>query len=253
MEVQIVVRSRAIRSFHDNRFLIDCRLSGRPRLVMALTTATLSHRANVTAGLFDSKARPNGDPGQASSPQNMRHRLVAQRVHVDLIEQGSEVWNQWRRDNPDVQPDLYAAHLPNADLSGMNLSAAILAVAVLYRADLSGADLRGADVRSANLMEATLRRANLLGADLSGAYCHRADLAEVDLGDGDLRGVLIPSANLDKANLSAADLSGAHLHNAKNLTVEQLCSVRSLWLAELHNHMSVAETHCPQLLLRPTD
>ena len=94
---------------------------------------------------------------------------MAQRVHLDLIEQGSEVWNQWRRDNPDVRPDLYAAHLPNADLSGMNLSAAILAVAVLYRADLSGADLRGADVSSANLMEATLRRANLHGADLAGA------------------------------------------------------------------------------------
>jgi len=178
---------------------------------------------------------------------------MAQQEHVDLVEQGSEVWNRWRRDSPDVQPDLYAAHLPNADLSGMNLSGAILSVAVLYRADLSGANLRGADISSANLMEASLRRADLREADLRGAYCHCADLTEADLESGDLRGVLIPRADLDKANLSAADLSAAHLHNARNLTVEQLCSVRSLWLAELHDHMSVAEAHCPQLLQRPKD
>ena len=44
---------------------------------------------------------------------------MAQQEHVDLIEQGSEVWNRCRRDNPEVRPDLYAAHLPNADLSDM--------------------------------------------------------------------------------------------------------------------------------------
>ncbi len=47
---------------------------------------------------------------------------MANREHVTLIEQGAAVWNQWRRDHPEVRPDLYAAHLSSTDLSGMNLA-----------------------------------------------------------------------------------------------------------------------------------
>jgi uncharacterized protein YjbI with pentapeptide repeats len=75
----------------------------------------------------------------------------------------------------------------------------------------------------------------------------------VDFGDGDLRGVLLDGADLDGANLAGADLGAAHLYKTKNLSVEQLCSVRSLWLTELHDREDLAKTHCPRLLLRPSD
>ncbi len=59
---------------------------------------------------------------------------MANQEHVDLINRGAQVWNQWRQDHPELRPDLYAAHLKNADLSGMNLSSATLTVAILYKA-----------------------------------------------------------------------------------------------------------------------
>ena len=39
-----------------------------------------------------------------------------------LLQQGVDGWNQWRKENPDVRPDLSGANLSRADLRGMNLS-----------------------------------------------------------------------------------------------------------------------------------
>ena len=50
-----------------------------------------------------------------------------------------KAWNEWRRDNPGVTPDLRGADLSGADLRGADLRGADL-----YGADLRGADLRGA-------------------------------------------------------------------------------------------------------------
>ena len=34
--------------------------------------------------------------------------------HVALLKQGMTVWNEWRRENPDINPDLFEANLrPN--------------------------------------------------------------------------------------------------------------------------------------------
>ena len=55
------------------------------------------------------------------------------------ILQGVEVWNKWRKDNPQIEPDLSGVNLGNAILvdtnfSGVNLSYANLSGAILLRA-----------------------------------------------------------------------------------------------------------------------
>src|SRR5437870_107657 len=85
---------------------------------------------------------------------------MANQEHLDLlIGQGVEVWNQWRQENPDLEPDL-----SGAILNRMNLSGALLSGANLSRADFSGADLK-----------ATL----LSGAKLSFTIFGRVDLSTV--------------------------------------------------------------------------
>ncbi len=79
----------------------------------------------------------------------------------------------------------------------------------------------------------------------------RGDLRRADLSDVDLRSALLHDADLENADLSGANLGSTLVHNARNLTVEQLCSVKSLWLTELHERLSLAERHCPHLLQRP--
>ena len=42
---------------------------------------------------------------------------MANEEHIALLKQGVDVWNEWRRENPDVWPiDLFKADLSGADL-----------------------------------------------------------------------------------------------------------------------------------------
>ncbi|MCF8032660.1 MAG: toll/interleukin-1 receptor domain-containing protein [Desulfarculaceae bacterium] len=134
---------------------------------------------------------------------------MANRKHLEILKQGVEVWNKWRKENPKIRPDLIEArlrgeHLFKANLSGANLIRADLSRAYLRWADLGGADLGGADLSGANLSGADLSGANPSGANLSGANLRWADL----------RGTNLSEAKLDLANLSGANLSGAGLSGA---------------------------------------
>jgi hypothetical protein len=134
---------------------------------------------------------------------------MANEEHLKILKQGKKIWNRWRKENPDIWPDLSEADLSRADLRetdllGAHLTGANLGEANLWRADLTGANLSGTELRRANLSRGDLR-----GADLSQADLFRADLSEADLSTADLHG-----ANLFRANLFRADLSRAHLGEA---------------------------------------
>ncbi len=69
---------------------------------------------------------------------------------------GSDTWNQWRKENPEVSIDFSGANLSGVDLNKANLSfanliGADLNFAILFWADLCEADLSGADLRRADL------------------------------------------------------------------------------------------------------
>jgi hypothetical protein len=144
--------------------------------------------------------------------------------HLKILKQGVEVWNQWREENPDTQPnlgqadlsqaDLGRANLGQTDLSGANLSMADLRVASLREANLSMADLRGANLSMANLSWADLSGANLSRADLSWADLSRADFSVADLRGADLSRADFNGANLSMANLGMANLDQANLTQA---------------------------------------
>ena len=56
---------------------------------------------------------------------------MANKEHLEILRQGVEVWNKWRKENRDVAPDLREANLSGADLR----------LAILREADLSGASV----------------------------------------------------------------------------------------------------------------
>jgi hypothetical protein len=89
--------------------------------------------------------------------------------------------------------------------------------------DLSEADLPVADLRGAHLEKARLLGAHLEGADLHGAHLKEANLTRATL----------KSANLMMADLQKATLEGANLIGAQNLKVEQLSTVKTLYVAQL--------------------
>jgi hypothetical protein len=119
---------------------------------------------------------------------------MANEKHLKILRQGVEKWNEWRKANPKIEPDLSEGKRSGATLSlmteagfvrGIDLSVADLSAADLNTnlgaADLRGADLSGANLRNAYLAEANLSHAELFGADLTGAFIGVTNFANVDL------------------------------------------------------------------------
>lgn len=190
---------------------------------------------------------------------------------VEILKQGSEVWNQWRERQPyDVLIDLSDACLSNvnlrkADLNNANLIHADLRYSNLFftnlhaanlfrshllRADLRGvnlsyANLSGANLYSADLSKADLSRANLSYANLYAADLSKADLYSANLSHADLMHSNLFFANLIDANLIGTDLSGAAMHKTVFANVDLR---ESKGLSEIdHQGPSRVELHTVQL------
>lgn len=159
---------------------------------------------------------------------------MANQEHLNILMRGREAWNEWRKEHPELRPDLSRAslrgsYLGKANLSEVNLSGANLSGANLIEADLSGANLSLAHLRGtrlnravladvvltdADLLQATLSQADLLRAKLRRANLTKADLRKANLTASDLRRAHLNKADLSEADLSGANLSGAQLYRA---------------------------------------
>ena len=113
--------------------------------------------------------------------------------HLAKLKEGVEAWNQWRKQKPQIQPDLCGADLSRADL---------------YGADFSRANLSKADIHWANLRDTSFDGANLAEANLTAVNLHGASLAGVDLTGADLTGAAVVRANLEEANLTGCHVFG---------------------------------------------
>jgi hypothetical protein len=127
-------------------------------------------------------------------------------------------WNAWRRESPDILPDLTRANLTKANLSGAAIyeayrsgGAGLGEVLDLHFANLGGADLIGANLGWANLIGANLGGADLIGADLTAAHLGGANLGWANLIGANLALAILGGADLTGANLGGANLFGATL------------------------------------------
>src|SRR6266700_988640 len=122
---------------------------------------------------------------------------MANQHHLNILRKGTVLWNEWRKENQNIQPDLSGAELNVANLS---------------RANLSEANLSRADLREANLIYADLHKANLSRANLSEANLSRADLVDANLILADLSGADLTIAALVRTNLREAILIGSYVY-----------------------------------------
>lgn len=179
---------------------------------------------------------------------------MANRQQLSILKQGALPWNEWRKKNPDVRPDLREASLAGVNLRGANLSRANLEGAELTSTDLQEANLLGATAVEANFSEANLHKADLGFADLTFAQLSNANLTHARLWKADLTAARLSAANLSAANLTMAmlretDFSGANLSEAildyailveTNLRQANLTGCSVCGLSAWHLHMEDA-------------
>jgi uncharacterized protein YjbI with pentapeptide repeats len=155
---------------------------------------------------------------------------MANQEQVDILKQGVNVWNEWRREHPDIRIDLRETDFSGADLSGANFSKADFKRANLNEADLSRSNLEWVEFQWANLVwanlsEADLHEARFMAAELRNAKFIKANLQKALINDARLPYAIFHGAKLKEAYLwgsdlretdfSGADLSGANLMNTQ--------------------------------------
>lgn len=124
---------------------------------------------------------------------------MANPEHLAILQQGLEVWNAWREENPDVRPDL-----SKTDLRGFRL----------FGIDLNNANLSSVNLAGVNLVGSNLHKVALYDSKLDEASLYEVDLSEANLWGADARGTAFHDANLREANLRKTDLLGAILRGA---------------------------------------
>jgi uncharacterized protein YjbI with pentapeptide repeats len=137
------------------------------------------------------------------------------------------------------QARLDGAHLEGANLGWVNLEWAFLKGtrlegASLRESHLEWAFFRDAHLEGAELEWASFRRADLQGANFEGANLKRANFEGADLEEANLEKV-----DLEEANLEHAYLKGANLKRVKNLTIEQLSTVTTLYNATIDEELLI--------------
>lgn len=154
---------------------------------------------------------------------------MANEEQLDILRQGVEAWNQWRKQSPDIEPDLSDSYLDNAKLVEFNFSKTNFYGSHLFRANFYGADLKKADLSyaflnnahfaTADLSEAKLYRtrlenANFFNAHLNFSYLSFANLEKASFYGASLREADLTYAYVSESNLTTAQLTNAHLANA---------------------------------------
>ncbi len=122
------------------------------------------------------------------------------------MKKGVQEWNDWRKLNPKIGPNLEGESFVKAELAGINFSGSRLMKVNFAKANLTGADLSGADLtlmrcRDAKVMKCRFRKAVLDRASFEGA----------DLSKADFTGSFVERTTFRSANLASARFSGAYL------------------------------------------
>lgn len=120
--------------------------------------------------------------------------IMADSNQLNILRQGVDIWNAWRRKNISSEIDLERANLIGANLDEVNLG---------------GVNLQGANLREAKLKRSNLRQANLSGADLTEADLLESNLAGACLNDANLCRSWLHGAVFNHTSLIRADFLDA--------------------------------------------
>lgn len=92
---------------------------------------------------------------------------MANPEHLQILEQGVEVWNAWRRENESIRPDLHRTNLSTLAFFRGGFLRANFTEANLDHVDFAMADLTLADFTRAHLWRTDFTQSNLTMANLS--------------------------------------------------------------------------------------
>ncbi|MBD2097666.1 pentapeptide repeat-containing protein [Trichocoleus sp. FACHB-591] len=125
----------------------------------------------------------NSDWGEWDGSQWSNREAENFKRLLEILDRGTDFWNEWRQHNPRTTCDLHGATFKNKDLSKVNFA----------DVNLSSSNFTNACLREANLKNADLSYANLTNADISNANLEGAKLHQVTMPNKVIHGELLNS------------------------------------------------------------
>ena len=170
---------------------------------------------------------------------------MANEEHLKILEQGVDVWNKWREENPNITPDLSHINFHDKDLRKINLQKADLSSAIFFNNNLSNANftdvqaynslfdcsnLQKANFKNAALNKASFRHTKAQNSNFDSSHIWESDFQLADLrwanfysakaqhtlfDKANLQNTIFRSADLKNSDLSETKLQRADLSNAR--------------------------------------
>jgi len=171
---------------------------------------------------------------------------MANQEHLDILKQGVDVWNAWRKQHREIRPDLSEVDLSEADLSKFNFQ-----FTSFFITNLSGNNLKGANLNVANLNEANLSGANLSGAILSASSLIQTNLDGANLSRANLTEVYLMYTKVSGTNFHEAMIGGTTFGNVDLRLAKGLETIRHLGPSTIGtNTLAISEGGIPEAFLR---
>lgn len=158
---------------------------------------------------------------------------MANPEHLSMASDSSQRWNDWRKQNPTIRPDLSGADLSmaTARIGAVNRALLLRGLGGGIR-DFGGFDLHDADLREANLSGQNFTGATLDGADLRGADLTHAHFVNVSLRGAKLNNCRVFGISTWNVDLTGAEQSNLIINPEKdgNITVDYLEVAQFIYL-----------------------
>jgi uncharacterized protein YjbI with pentapeptide repeats len=130
---------------------------------------------------------------------------MANPEHVEILKQGVDVWNRWRKENPNIRPSLDSQFYRDADLYKYDFQNANLSNSNFYKSNFHRANLRFTDLSNADFTKTDCHRSSMIGANLESSKFRKANLDNVSLKD-----TCLLNADFSYASLRWTDFKNAN-------------------------------------------
>lgn len=138
---------------------------------------------------------------------------MSNKQHLSILKSGIGNWNQWRKNNPSINPDLskeqfgfIGSRLHRYSKPGVNTSG----FSRFTTQDYSGADLSQADLSECIFREVILGKVNFQETDLSGSEFRQVSIFDANMKRADMKGANFILTTFDKVDFEDAMLGQSH-------------------------------------------
>lgn len=131
-----------------------------------------------------------------------------------VLKSGKNIWNTWRKENPEFRPNLRNIELPNFDFTGYNLADCDLSNANLQKAIMIDCQLTHTSFIGANLEGSTIGSSKELFQDdpFFGLNIRWSNFSASNMKNSVIKNNLLEACHFIKTDLRGADISNCRIH-----------------------------------------